>query len=46
MSYIITFIVGLLSGALVGVFAYRNNLAKAQALEAKAKAGLDAIKAK
>lgn len=46
MSIIISFLAGVLAGAIGGVLAYRNNLAKAQSVEAKGKSLLDALKNK
>lgn len=46
MSYIITFLAGFAAGAIGGILAYRNNLSKAQAVEAKGKSILDALKGK
>lgn len=44
MSIIISFLVGVLAGAIGGVLAYRNNLSKAQSVETKAKSLLDILK--
>lgn len=46
MSYIITFLLGVALGAVAGILAYRNNLSKAQGIEAKGKAALSALKGK
>lgn len=44
MSYIYTFLTGLLIGVLGGVLVVRNNKAKAEALDQKATAALDSLK--
>jgi hypothetical protein len=44
MSIIISFLVGVAAGAVGGILAYRNNIAKAQNVEAKGKGLLDALK--
>ena len=46
MSYIIIFLTGVGLGAAAGILAYRNNLSKAQSIEAKGKAALSALKGK
>lgn len=46
MLYVYTFISAFLIGALVGLFAYRNNAAKLQAKESEGKKLLDALKGK
>jgi hypothetical protein len=46
MSIIISFLVGAAAGAIGGILAYRNNLSKAQSIEAKGKTLLDALKGK
>jgi hypothetical protein len=46
MSIIISFLVGAAAGAIGGILAYRNNLSKAQSIEAKGKGLLDALKGK
>jgi hypothetical protein len=46
MSYIYTFLTGLLIGVLGGLLAYRNNAAKLKASEDKGKHLLDALKGK
>ena len=46
MSYVYTFVTGLFIGALIGLFAYRNNKAKLEATEDKGKHLLDALKGK
>jgi hypothetical protein len=44
MSYIYTFLTGLLIGASAGILIYRNNAAKLKATEDKGKSILDALK--
>lgn len=44
MSYIYTFLTGLLIGILGGILVYRNNKAKIQATEDKGKSIIDALK--
>ena len=46
MSYVYTFVTGLLIGALIGLFAYRNNKAKLEAKETEGRKLLDALKGK
>ena len=46
MSYIYTFLTGILIGVLGGLLAYRNNAAKLQAKESEGKKLLDALKGK
>lgn len=44
MSYIYTFLTGLLVGAAIGILAYRRNAEKFKATEVKAKTLLDIFK--
>ena len=44
MSYLITFLTGILIGFIGGVLVVRNNLGKAKQLDDKGKALLDALK--
>lgn len=44
MSIIISFLAGAAAGAIGGILAYRNNLSKAQSIEAKGKSILDVLK--
>jgi hypothetical protein len=44
MSYIVTFLIGAALGAIAGLLAYRNNLDRAKAIEAKAKSIADEFK--
>jgi hypothetical protein len=44
MSYVYTFLAGILIGVLGGLLAYRNNAAKLKASEDKGKSILDALK--
>jgi len=46
MSYVYTFLSGILIGALGGLLVYRNNAAKLQAKESEGKKLLDALKGK
>ena len=44
MSYIYTFLTGILIGILGGILVYRNNAAKLKASEDKGKSIIDALK--
>ena len=44
MSYVYTFLTGLLIGVLGGILVYRNNAAKLKAGEEKGKSIIDALK--
>jgi hypothetical protein len=44
MSYVYTFLTGILIGILGGILVYRNNAAKLKASEEKGKSILDALK--
>ena len=46
MSYLITFLIGVLLGAVAGILAYRNNQAKVEAEAKKAEEELTSDKAK
>lgn len=46
MSYIYTFLTGILIGVLGGILFYRNNKAKLEAKETEGKKLLDALKGK
>jgi hypothetical protein len=44
MAYIVCFFTGVTLGAIAGILAYRNNVAKAQSAETKAKTILNLLK--